>query len=256
MPTFPIYLFCGTLLMLSACGNGHSTAENPPPTDTLTLAETPADPESLPAGAPAPENTRKNVLDYFRELRPPYAPGYALHQKGNQWVSQSFIDVEIEATVDIPNGFIEINDEGTGDGFIKTQLVLFRMADGQPVLALSKQTSDGIGLSQQYYFLRPEDTKQYDWTDYTLPRLTAFDFLPLDYAEEADIVEEALPVYIELPRQGTTLTAHVFTGKKFLYCGETASARQEIACPVFDRLLRTSLPLKWDRVAGRFPLQR
>lgn len=194
------------------------------------------------------------VLDYYRQLKDDYDPGYPLRQKGGKWVTVSPLsEQDIDATVDLKNGFIEVIDEGTGDGMVKVQVALFRLADGKAVVAISKQIFDGIGAQQSWHFLRPDAAGFKDWTEHTMPIVTGFDFLPDDYAEEPDVVEEALPVLIELPRHGTNLVVSVFTEKKGLYCSEQATEYQrDVLCPVFGRLTRTTFSLKWDKTEGRF----
>jgi len=67
------------------------------------------------------------------------------------------------------------------------------------------------------------------------------------------VVEAALSIYFALPRKGTGVTAMVFTDKKSLYCSKQATEKQrDQLCPVFGRLVRTALLLKWDRTEGKF----
>ncbi|RMG67234.1 MAG: hypothetical protein D6722_13505 [Bacteroidetes bacterium] len=243
----PPFLAILLLLPLWVMGCEPSEQKHNPPAGPEEVA-TPA-----PGVSPSPSDPqRKSVLDYYRSLKPPYASPYALRQEGERWLTTSTADYEIEATVDLRNGFIEIVDEGTGGGTEKVQVVLFRLADGAPMIAISQQSFDGIGESQTYHFLRPEDPEQYDWTEHTLGVIGPYDFLELDYAEEPDLLEEALPVLIDLPQYGTALTARISTSKRFLYCGDQASAEQHLVCPAFDRLRRTEFQLSWDREAGQF----
>ena len=96
-------------------------------------------------------------------------------------------------------------------------MALFRMDDGQPVIVITNPFFYRSGLYQKYYFLRPEDAQKLDWTKETIRRITGFDFLPLDNAEEEDIVKKLLPVSLELPRQGTSVKAVVYTGLEQIY---------------------------------------
>lgn len=85
-----------------------------------------------------------------------------------------------------------------------------------------------------------------------MPAISGFDFLPSDYAEESDIVAQALDVYFELPRKGTKLTCKVWTGKKVYLCQEDANEEDQIACAVINRVIRESFKLDWNRQEGRF----
>jgi hypothetical protein len=155
------------------------------------------------------------------------------------------------AVVDVKNGYIEFTDPGTGGGDLTYQFVLFRMADGAPVIGITKTFFDGAGIDQTYYFLRPEDPKQIDWTDYTLPEIDGFSFLRDDSAEEERIVRKLLPVTIELPRVGTTAKAKVFTGLKDIYCRGDQNEYSDY-CVLFDQLQRTEIALRWNKEMGRF----
>jgi hypothetical protein len=250
-----VWAFLSVALLACSGGTGQDV-EKAPVAGTDTAEAIQEQPEAtLPPTNEAPEPeiaNRKNVLDYYRSLEPPYNSPYELTQKGSKWVAESSLEMELEATVDLKNGFIEIIDEGTGGGTYHVQVVLFRLANGNPMIAVSKKAYDGFGATQEYRFLRPEHPDQYDWTEHTLGALSVFDFLELDYAEEPAILEEAMPVLLDLPQLGTTLTASVFTGKRFYYCGDSASPEEQIVCPAFDRLRREEIKLHWDRASGQF----
>ncbi|WP_282775457.1 hypothetical protein [Phaeodactylibacter xiamenensis] len=249
------WAFLSVALMACSGGTGQDVSKAPA-TDTDTAEAIQEQPEaSSPPSDEAPgaeTDKRKNVLDYYRSLEPPYNSPYELTQKENKWIAESTLEMEVDATVDLKNGFIEIIDEGTGGGTYHVQVVLFRLANGNPMIAVSKKAYDGFSATQEYHFLRPEHPDQYDWTEHTLGALSVFDFLEPDYAEDPKILEEALPVLLDLPQQGTTLTASVFTGKRFYYCGDSASPEEQVACPAFDRLRREEIKLHWDRASGQF----
>jgi hypothetical protein len=250
-----IWAFLSSTLV--ACSGGTiQDADKTPAVGTDTAAAIKEQPETPPRStaetSEAETPKRKNVLDYYRSLEPPYSTPYELTQKGDKWLAESSLEMELEATVDLRNGFIEIIDEGTGGGTYHVQVVLFRLAIGNPVIAVSKRAYDGVDATQEYHFLRPEHPDQYDWTEHTLGAISVEDFLELDYAEEPAILEEALPVLLDLPQRGTTLTASVFTGKRFYYCRDSASPEEQIACTAFDRLRREEIKLHWDRESGQF----
>ncbi|MEQ8706247.1 MAG: hypothetical protein RIC19_20105 [Phaeodactylibacter sp.] len=249
------WAFLSFALIACSGGTGQDVGKAPAAgADTAEVIQEQPEASSPPTDeAPGAEtDKRKNVLDYYRSLEPPYNSPYELTQKGNKWMAESPLEMELEATVDLRNGFIEIIDEGTGGGTYHVQVVLFRLANGNPMIAVSKRAYDGVGATQEYHFLRPEHPDQYDWTEHTLGALSVFDFLELDYAEEAHTLEEAMPVLLDLPQRGTTLTASVFTGKRFYYCGDSASPEEQLACPAFDRLRQEQIALKWDRENGQF----
>lgn len=64
-----------------------------------------------------------------------------------------------------------------------------------------------------------------------MPVITGFDFLPDDYAEEPDVVEEALSVYFALPRKGTSVTAMILLREKkplLFSAGDGATTRSAL----------------------------
>ncbi len=238
---------------LSACNapgpeRGSQTAEAAevelPASDTLTAG--------LAAGGDAPTAPRKTIADYYRALTEPYAPRYALQQAGKEWYTVSELGDTLPVLVDAANGYLQLVDDGTGGGTIEVELALFRLASGQPMVAVSQKYYDGVGMQQELFCLRPEDGQQLDWTEHSLPVLTAYDFLQPGYEPEADIAEAALPVVVALPRKGTTAKAEAFTGMQYIYCNDGAPEEYSAYCEVYKHLARQSIGLRWDRELGAF----
>lgn len=224
---------------------------NAPATTSTTPAETAEAPVSGQiVGEDVPQE-RRDVLYYYRSLKDPYRSGYELKENNGQWTSISPDTEEpIAAVVDIKNGFIEIMDQGTGGGDWTYRMALFRMADGQPVIGITNTYFDGAGLDQKYYFLRPENAQKLDWTKETIREITGFDFLPLDNAEEEDIVKKLLPVSLELPRQGTSVKAVVYTGLEQIYCRGDENEYSDY-CVLFRQVQRKEIVLKWNKEKGK-----
>lgn len=235
------------LLVLLACNAPSSSP------DTLEASTETVTTDTIPASTAQPAAAAKDVLHYYRSLPSPFSIGHPLTEQNGKWMTQSnFTEEPFEvAMVDVKNGYIEFTDPGTGGGDLTYQFVLFRMADGAPVIGITKTFFDGAGIDQTYYFLRPEDPKQLDWTGYTLPEIDGFSFLRDDSAEEERIVRKLLPVTIELPRVGTTARAKVFTGLKDIYCRGDQNEYSDY-CVLFDQLHRTEIALKWNKEMGKF----
>jgi len=202
---------------------------------------------------PGPATQGKDVLYYYRTLPPQFSIGHPLKQEDGKWFTESnFTEEPFEVTVvDVKNGYIEFTDPGTGGGDLTSQFVLFRMADGSPVIGITQTFSDGAGIDQTCYFLRPEDPEEIDWTEYTMPEIDGFSFLRDDSAEEERIVRQLLPVTIELPRYGTTAKAKVFTGLKDIYCRGDQNKFSDY-CILFEQLQRKEIALKWNAQLGMF----
>ncbi len=254
MPIRILFTLCTLVMLWQACGGGPATTSDTAATaQTIYTQTADSDVPAIPLDTvtdPAVK-AKRTVLDYYNMLVPPYDPGYPLQEKNGKWRTRSRITEQpINAVVDIKNGYIEIEDEGTGGGTTTCRVVLFRMADGNPMIAITETFFDGVGLTQERWFLRPEDPKRWDWTDYTLRTITAFDFLPSDNAEEPDIVHRLLPVTIELPRQGTTTKAIVRTELEYVHCREGSEYIDY--CGLYKQLKSKQIDLKWNREKGKF----
>jgi hypothetical protein len=194
-----------------------------------------------------------DILGYFRLLAPKYIADYPLVRKGDTHYTSSVSGQEIPVTTDVSNGYIEIEDEGTGDGFYRVQMALFKYDGDKHMVAISRQRHDGISASGQYWFLYCENGNCTDQTDTILPGISEFIFFPQDYAEEEERVKEAVSLLIELPRQGITAKAHANIGKKMIYCSETTDEQvRELYCSVYSRIRRQEVPLTWNRYTGVF----
>lgn len=247
----------GLCLLLSvawACNAGSPSASegrNAAYENAATTEPTAAATEEAPDNTP-PE--QRDVLYYFKRLKTPYFPvEYALRQVNGKWtcLSPSTQEPLEGVVVDTKNGFIEIVDPGTGGGDWTFRVVLFRMADGNPLLGITHTFFDGATLRHEYYFLKPEDSRQLDWTKQVIKQVSAFDFLPPDNAEESAIVEKLLPVSLELPRYGTMVKARVYTGLKDIYCRGDENEFSDY-CGLFGQVRRTEIAFKWDKEKGRF----
>ncbi len=242
-------LCTGLLIAMSACQSTPATStENQSAPDSIQKAS------AIHPVSEAPRAQQDHdVLYYYRALKQPYAPpGYALKETNGRWHSASPDTGEaLDATVDLKNGFIEIVDPGTGGGDWTYRVVLFRMANGEPVLGITHTFFDGAGLLHTYYFIRPEDPKQLDWTKYTIRAVSGFDFLPLDNAEEESIVKKLLPVSLELPRYGTSIKAVVYTGLKDIYCRGDENEYADY-CGLFQQVRRREVTFKWNKETGKF----
>lgn len=250
-------MFLGALLMmamaLQACSNN---VEPPTPSEVAEAIQVDSIPKEVPIEPASEEQpARRTVLDYYQMLTSQglLTYEYPLQEQQGRWVCISPLTEEsFEAVVDVPNGFIELEDDGTGGGTYRRQVVLFRMEDSKAVIGVNELIHDGVTLSHNYAFYRDQNGRLEDWTERTMPAISGFDFLPSDYAEESDIVAQALDVYFELPRKGTKLTCKVWTGKKVYFCQEDANEEDQIACAVINRVIRESFKLDWNRQEGRF----
>lgn len=144
-----------------------------------------------------------------------------------------------------------IVDSGTGGGEWTFRVVFFHMADANPLLGITHTFFDGATLLHECYFLKPEDSRQLDWTKQIIKQVSAFDFLPQDNAEEPVIAQKLLPASLELPRYGTVVKAKVYTGLKDIYCRGNENEFSDY-CGLFGQVRHTEIAFKWNKEKGRF----
>jgi len=210
---------------------------------------TPAAPEVKPGSL-----TRKTVLDYFRELPDAYALPYTLTQKDRLWyATHKPSGQQRQAMVDIQNGYMEWSYLQDEDVSQSVQAALFRTADKSPMLAVCQTDVEKSQVAQNCFFLRPEHPQQLDWTEHTVPIITAREFFSEDTPGlESEYLEDAFPILLKLPQYGTELLVQPYLGRRFYYCGEEAAEAERQMCPLYDQLERRTFKMNWNRSTGRF----
>ena len=247
------YLFLYILMFLQmiwfSCQVNQTPDTNSANTNLDTIQQDQSD-EIEPQEAPA-ITANQDVWGYYQTLHKQYAPTFPIEFKNGKYQYQTGTGYWRDAIVDIPNGYIEIYDEGTGDGYYHLQFVQFKKSDGGSVIQISTKIHDGISPRATVKAIDVSSAPM-DITKQVYAGLDAFAFLPADYAEEEGIVNDVLPVLIDLPRKGTQAKATVSTEKKLIFCNDSATEKQAIGCAVIGRVNRKEITLKWDRDAGVF----
>lgn len=158
--------------------------------------------------APLAAAAQPSVVVYYEDLRQSGAVRdltYALRREGGRWVTTSpDWGTAMPVTVDGPNGYVRVMDEGTGGGSFETQIVLWRQADDLPLL----------GIAETGFLPQPGNTRlrffahdRHEWnelTGYSWPGVSLADFMTPDMtvADLRDLEAIRAAVYIALPRQG------------------------------------------------------
>ncbi|MBV9832922.1 MAG: hypothetical protein JO055_00860 [Alphaproteobacteria bacterium] len=155
----------------------------------------------------------QSVVDHYhslvRQIRDPYA--YTLTQAGAGWRAKAEERTSIVGVVvDIGNGFIQVNDEGTGGGNLVTEAALFKPNSGGPIIALSQRfyrVTDAWGGMAQVF--RSVNGRWQPLSAADLPPLMP----PLFVAARANPAVphdgNTRPVVVYLPRVGTTLNVYL-----------------------------------------------
>lgn len=255
--------------LLASCNHPAESSENTSQRATEYTNELPVRQEadaadSLPKTVSQPQTEgkeakasslkeKKNVLDYFHELPAPYALPYTITQKDRLWLSRHEPSgKEQQAYVDLKNGYMELSHLKSDTESESIQAALFRMEGGAPVIAICQTEARQSLVSQNYFFLRPEHEEQLDWTEYTVPVITPYEFFKEEDLPESEYLEDAFPVLLKLPQHGTDLLVQLYLGRKFYYCSDEASEAEEQVCPLYERIERRSFTMKWNRATGRF----
>lgn len=265
---YTIYALMGLgilCLLLNSCNSGERTT-NSPGTEQNTQDRL-ASPEAVDTQETATQDTtfvakevkpdsltHKTVLDYFRELPQPYALPYTLMQKDRLWyATHQPSGQQRQAMVDLQNGYMELSYLQNEEASQSVQVALFRMADKSPVLAVCQTDVVKDQVAQSCFFLRPEHPEQLDWTEHTMPIITAHEFFSEETPGlESGYLEDAFPILLKLPQHGTELLVQPYLGRRFYYCGGEVSEDESQMCPLYDQLERRSFSMNWNRSTGRF----
>ncbi len=216
---------------------------------------------------------KQNVVEYYNELPPSFFADkdlgnikYPLSKKGDSWVSQSFADYEFNPIVDLANGYIEFNDEGTGGGNVSLKVVLFRKSDEAPIIGVSIGGFNGLYFEDTTTFY---EKKKSTWVEATsvFPTLEIEHFLQAKYTDQFfkkdAFVTPNLTTLTELPRVGTSLNL-VLNFNKFDYLIEanqnpstqksfTETERNKLE-EIIDNIAIESFQLNFDKTAAKFKI--
>jgi hypothetical protein len=201
----------------------------------------------LLSGAAAPKRT--NVVEAYAEIRAQIKGfDYTLAQRGGKWTAREPTEPTMDrsAEVDVANGFIRIDDEGTGGGNFETQIALWRIEGEEPLVGIVETHKDaGIpGQSRVRFFKKVGRS----WVDKTPDVWTAVGlhaFMKSDMTIEDLRALETIgaAVYVALPRKGTTITAELKLGSIEEYaCKNDPFANLAEKKPAWDRYCQKLKP--------------
>ncbi len=197
---------------------------------------------------------------------------YKLYKVGAQWKTEGEFE-PINATVDIRNGFIEINEEG-GAFLIVLQVVLFRNAAKDAIIGVNITFNEGLwygGYSKLSFFRF--NPKAEDVTEVVLPQLSISDFQinnseaglfknlkNINLPELSNLLNtNSFPYIAVLPRYGTTVKIEFLLDKyrlsKFIkYYGRKLDDNENKYVNGFQSSLiqPANLSLKWNKKESRF----
>jgi len=192
---------------------------------------------------------------------------YELANKDGKWLTKSSVGYEFEVVVDAANGYLEINDRGTGGGFVAQELALLATADGGTVIGVNIYCADGTqARTKGLRFYRRDGNRFRDVTKDVLPELDWKMFYRAnqwnieDLKQGAKIAarEKIALIRFKLPRNGTMLRAsflkeNLIIRGQYTTSGLTA-AEGALLAGMVNTLARDRIMLKWDAAAARFVL--
>ncbi|NOZ36073.1 MAG: hypothetical protein GXO80_12345 [Chlorobi bacterium] len=188
-----------------------------------------------------------NVVDYFRLLKKDKLIDfpYTLSKSGNTWKSTStdeagFVN-ECGTLVDIKNGYIKFEDEGTGAGIFVTEIALFKTSNKRNILAVNTYFADDILQNSS----KPPKFYEYKNGNFKLLK----DIFPVTtpnqfFIKPYNLKKELLGTYFELPHYGTTI--------KFCLDMNYAAKQEE---KYRQNIKQTEFLYKFDKKQGNFFLK-
>lgn len=196
-----------------------------------------------------------SVVDYYKILPDSLRKGYQLFFKNNKWITYSSEGYEIMPVVDIKNGYINIDDPGTGGGESTLTVALFRKNDGSALIGVSYYTNDGIYANSWVYFLEYNNNKWEIVNQKVLPSITYKNFMSENYI----IPKFPYPPYVihySLPQFGTTIELLFKCDYVVNLCSGIISTEDkkliQNACNFVDNIKHHILHLAWDKLNNKF----
>ncbi len=193
-------------------------------------------------------------------------PYYEIKKKGKEYYTTSSVDEPMPVIVDIPNGFIEFTDEGTGGGIYKFQMSLFKTKDKITFLLLNIITFDGLIEEGKIFVYLVESGKWENVKGKIFPRIpyeelfeksfynsnkSKIDSFVLKYGDEF--------LYIfDLPRYGTDIKVR-FKLKGIIDVFQYQDEFKNIQDPekrfikqIQSNIVRENFLIKWNKEEGKF----
>jgi hypothetical protein len=189
------------------------------------------------------------IVKYFDKLPTENKHGYGILFKSGKYTAQS--ETQSSIIVDDKNGYLKIEDAGTGGGTFVLELAIFKTAKNDDILAVNNYSysGDGRDAGTISFF----DTKN-NMTDVTMnvwPDIGYIEDLLHNGVTKKDIEPYADSEYgySVLPRVGTTINYYIRFKKLDRLCIEN----NKTACALQKKL--TCSKLVWNKTTATFDLQ-
>lgn len=217
----------------------------------------------IPASVVASETTKRTVIDYYNLTLESGA--LKIVQKNGSWRIENEDVPIILSVADVPNGYIEFIDTGTGGGSTTVSAALFLKGNGEPMLAVLEAGSTTGTCPDPTYVLKifHMEMGRMDQIRKVLPELPVSLFLNKGYdpKKSAPMVlpDSSYRIGYRLPRKGTTMEAFLETSNiacGMAMAGDEMPKKERLAREEFLRNVRKEpVKLKWNKSTGMFDLQ-
>lgn len=221
----------------------------------------------------ASDVSKKNIIYYYQKLSIKELGGYKFPLKfvNKKWVTYSSADYELYPVVDTKNGYIYIEDEGTGGGTIFHEIVLYRKKDKSAILAVNVHEFGGIEPNTiQFGFYKYENSLYNNISSKVFPEIKIENYLKNknDLNEIKKIRSELIKFeknrkvkilnqfLYKLPRYGSEIKIKL--NKKFIiwnlevFKKEISQKNIKKIKTVLENLKYNTLICKWNKNKGKF----
>lgn len=194
---------------------------------------------------------KKNVLDYYRMLN--VNSEYKISKNGDKYQTIGITETPFDVTVDFKNGYIEIQDDGTGGGTVTHQIVLFRKSDGSALILHSYRFFDGVMIESSLDFheesngkMVKQNKKYSKSADYFTNKFKA------QFGDENDknLLSSMLTPVFDLPQLGLTIKVSFFV---LTYVNDDEKDKKELQKKLLQMNLDETL-WKWNKAKNQFEI--
>lgn len=190
------------------------------------------------------------IVRYFQKLSKENKHGYTIAYKAGKYKVEA--DTECSIIVDEKNGYLKIEDAGTGGGTFVLELAIFKTATNKEILAVNSYAYSGDGRESGNISFFDVANKMTDMTMSVWPDIGYIEDLLHNGVTKEDIepYKNMEYTYCTLPRLGTTIT--MYLGYKNLdYACQFENDKK--ACALQKRI--TPSTLVWNKTTTFFDLK-
>lgn len=156
------------------------------------------------------------VLDYYNMMPPACFENnkFAIRYEKGKYVSNSIVDYEIYPIVDQQNGYMFIEDPGTGGGTVRHEIAIFTDNSKNIFIGVHISSFDGVAPESRLKFFVYKKGTFRDTTASIFPKISSTDFMKENFDESLvpDIINNRslYSIMYNLPRYGTKIKCDLF----------------------------------------------